>query len=288
VTKRNGEALPVPIPVVNGRAQLGVGVYEVDWTASDGSNESHATQQVTVGTKIQAAQSFILGDRARLEASAGGFAQVYNSGSETTRIGNDAKSAGILSVAPVTVQHRAIVSGAVLSAAGVTVDSDATVTGSVTRFGSVTLPALPSLPTFPAPSGGNRTLNSGATTLAAGSYGDVIVNSGAELRLGSGDYFFRSFLVNSSSSIVKANPATRVFVLNQLALRSSFKTSSNAIESVFLGFAGSAVTLEAAFDGTFLAPNAFASFGTGSALTFKGSFLARSIEARSGTALVCK
>ncbi len=286
VIKKNGALLNPPISVVNGAVTLGVGSYEVDWTASDDINTSHATQRVTVGTKLQAAQSFILDDRARVEFG-GSFAQLFNSGSEITRIGNDARSGGIVSVANVAVQHRAVVSGSLLTAGTATVDSDATVTGAITTRASVVLPALPSLPTFPTP-GSDRTLNSGVTTLAPGSYRNVIVNSGAEVRLGAGDYYFTSLALNSSSSIIRATASTRIFVSSALTLRSPIKNSSGAVQAVYVGFGGTTLLLEATFSGILLAPNAFVTLGTGSTFVYTGGLLAKSIEVRPDARLVCQ
>ncbi len=286
VIKKNGAVLNPPIAVINGFATLGVGTYEVDWMATDDVNVGHATQRVTVGTKVQAAQSFILDDRARVEL-AGGFAQIFNSGSEITRIGNDARSGGILSVANVAVQHRAVVSGSLVTSGNATVDSDAKVTGSITAHVPVVLPALAVLPTFPMP-GPDRTLNSGVTTLAAGSYRAVIVNSGAELRLGAGDYYFTSLTINSSSSVIRATASTRIFVSGQLILRSPIKNSSGAVQPVYVGFRGTTLLLEATFSGTLLAPNAFVTLGTGSAFVYTGSLFAKSIEVRPDARLICQ
>jgi hypothetical protein len=286
VISRNGAALATPIPVVGGRVQLAPGTYVIRWTASDGVNTSApAFQTVTVRPVIQARESFLVDDRARVQNSAGGFAAIANSGSGLTRLGNDGRSAGIVSVGNVAVQHRAIAAGDVLSAGTVTVDSDGTVTGTVTQSGSVILPPLPALPAFPAPTAGSFTVNSGTQTRAPGSYASGTVNGGT-LILQAGTYFFQNLTFNSGTTI-RATPTTRVFVRDSLAFRSAFRTLGGAVQSIFLGFAGSNLVMEAPFNGTFVAPNAAVAFGIGSGLSFTGAFYARTIEIRPASALVC-
>jgi hypothetical protein len=75
-------------------------------------------------------------------------------------------------------------------------------------------------------------------------------------------------------------------VQNQVAYRSPFLAlSGTALQSVYFGFAGTTVTMEAPFNGTFVAPNA--TFGVGSGLTFNGSFFASTIHVNPGSILVC-
>ena len=59
-------------------------------------------------------------------------------------------------------------------------------------------------------------------------------------------------------------------------------TSGTAVQSVFLGFAGATLNLFAPFNGTLVAPNAAVTFGTGSGLTYTGSFFGRILEVAPG------
>lgn len=284
VVATNGVPLPVPIDVVGGQVVLGIGTHTIRWTASDGSNTSEALQTVNVGSTIQAGESFLLHDRARVLTVTDEGAAVLNSGSGQTRIGNDALSGDVMSVGPVQVLHRAVVQGNVVSATSVFVETDADVTGT-TAVAPVALPGLPPLPAFPAPTGGSFTVNSGVANPAPGSYASGTLNGGT-LILDAGDYFFDDLTLNSGTTL-RAAPGTRVFVENSLAFRSAFLTPGGAIQPIFLGFAGNQVVIEAPLDGTLVAPNARVELGVGSGLTFTGSFFARIIEVRPDSRLVC-
>jgi len=234
----------------------------------------------------QASQSFLVGSQATVTAP-GNSPVIFNSGTGLTRIDSAAQTGGIVSVGPVQV-GPATVNGSILSAGAVTVASGGSVSGTVTQFGTVSLPPLPALPAFPAPVGPNRVINPGpAVTLAPGSYPTVTVNSGGTLQLSAGDYYFRTLTV-SSASTVRVNPATRVFVRDSLMYRAPFVSSVGAVVPIFLGYAGSAdLRMEAAFDGTLLAPNAHVFFGIGSGITYTGSFFGRILEVNTQSDLVC-
>jgi len=245
----------------------------------------------TVGAQQQqvaceANGSFLVDDRAQVQNGSGGLGAVLNNGTGATRLSPDTRSGAVTSRAPVTIQHRSVVTGNVLSAGSVTKDSDATVTGSITANGSVTLPALPTLPSFPPPTLGSFAVNSGTVSKAPGSYVSGTVNGGT-LVLAAGDYFFQSLTINANVT-VRATPTTRIFVQNSFFLNSPIRQATGtAIQPVAVGYAGStAVNLGARLDGSFTAPNASVTFG-GSAITYSGSYFARSIEVAAGNILAC-
>ena len=290
VISRNGVTLNPPIPVTNGTANLSPGTYVVRWTVSDGANAPvQANQTVTVGAGIEVSQSFLLDDRAQLRSVTGGFAGMLNSGTGSTRVGQDGRTAGVISRGPVTIQHRAIVAGNVVSASTVTKDSDATVNGTITQNASVQLPALPTLPTFPPANLPAFTVNASTSqTKGPGSYAGGTVLNGGTLILQSGDYFFQSLTINSGA-IVRIPSTSRVFVKNTLVLNSPFlATSGSTVQSIVLGFNGTTLNMFAVFNGTLIAPNATVVFGTGAGLSFTGSFFGRTFEVTPGSALVCK
>jgi hypothetical protein len=211
-----------------------------------------------------------------------------NSGGGLTRLSFDARAGGIVSVGAVQVLDRAVLAGGITSAGSISVSSSATVPGPLSPMSQVVLPALPVLPAFPAPVGNNLTVNSGSTlTLTPGSRPSVVVNSGGTLVLGAGDYYFRNLTI-SANSTVRAPSTTRVFVRDSLTVQSPFRTpTGGAVQALFLGFAGSTLTLDAVFNGTLVAPNSSVAFGTGAGLTYTGAFYARSIEVRPASTLVC-
>ncbi len=286
VISRNGVAINPPIPVLNGQVNLGPGTFVIRWTASDGVNTATATQTVTVAAGIEASQSFLLDDRSTIKTPGGGFAAVLNAGSGQTKVGQDVRSGGVVSVGPVAVQHRAIVNGNVVSASTVTKDTDATITGTSTRFASIALPALPTLPAFPNPTLGSFTVNSGSQSHGPGSYTSGSVNGGT-LILSGGDYFFQSLTINANVT-VRVQPTTRIFVRNTLGFQSPLLAASGTtLQRITLGFAGTTLSMLATFNGTLIAPNAAVSFGSDTSLTFTGSFFARTLEVNPGNNLVC-
>jgi hypothetical protein len=235
----------------------------------------------------ESGSSFLVDDRASVQNGTGGPGTINNNGTGTTRLSPDSRSGAITSKAAVSLQHRSVVTGNVLSASTVTKDADATVTGSITQNGSVSLPALPTLPAFPPPTLGSFSVNSGTVSKAPGSYVSGAV-SGGTLVLAAGDYFFQSLTINAGA-IVRATPTTRIFVQNTLGFNASILASSgSAIQPIFLGLAMStSTTLAARFDGTVVAPNGTVIFGAGSALTFSGSYFAKTIEVAAGSTLAC-
>jgi hypothetical protein len=284
----NGVPLTTPIPIVGGQVTLGIGTFTIQWTVSDGGNTTTLTQTVVIGVEIEASQSFLVDDRAQVRNGGGGFAAVLNAGSGPTRIGIDARSGAILSVGPVSVLHRAIVNGNVTSASTVFKETDGMINGTTTAGGVVVLPPLPTLPAFPPPIGGSFTVNSGTTlSRPPNSYANAAVNGGT-LILAAGDYFFQNLTINSGS-IVRVTPTTRIFVRDTLIFNAPLRApAGTAIQPAFLGFAGTNLSLNAELDGTLVAPNATVSFGTGSGLTFTGSFFARVLEVTPASALVCQ
>jgi hypothetical protein len=214
-------------------------------------------------------------------------------------LGNDAHSGGIVSLGPVTLFDRVRVDGGILSAGNVTIGASSDIDGPVTRFGIVNLPALPVLPAFPSTTpGGSVTVDAGTTrTLTANSYNVVIVNSGGTLSLTSGNFFFRTLIINASAIVRTANPtsptglsATRVHVRDGLTFHSPFRVSApgTATRPIFLGFGGSSAALLAAFNGKLVAPNAHITFGTGAPITYTGAFYGRVIQVRNEADLVCQ
>jgi hypothetical protein len=283
----NGVTLAQPTDVVGGQAALGIGTNTVRWTATDGVNQVVKLQTVTVGAKMQASQAFLVDDFATVQVSAGTFAAILSSGTLETRIGAGAKVGAIVSKGPVSVAGDALVQGSIVSGGAVTVSPTAS-TGVVTRNAIVNLPSLPSLPTFPSATGGSFILDSGADqSRAPGSYGAVTLNSNSTLRLGAGDYFFRTLTINSSVRVI-VSPTTRIFVRDQLDYRSPFISSSGAPQAITLGFAGTGtLILETGFNGTLIAPSAQVVFGNGPPRTFSGSFYGRILEVRPGQVLAC-
>jgi hypothetical protein len=236
----------------------------------------------------QASEAFIVSKSAQVTSSVASLPAVANSGTGQTFVDELATVHGILSVGPVEVRKNATVNGDVRSASTTNVSPLAMVTGAVVAGASVTLPALPTLPAFPAPVGPTINVNPGpVVTRAPGSYPTVNVNSGGTFRLSAGDYYFQTLNINNGGRL-EAVTGTRIFVKNALAYRARIVTTSSAPQPVFLGYAGTTtLRMEAPFDGSLLAPNARVSFGVGSGTLFRGTFKAKTIEVNGQSTLAC-
>jgi hypothetical protein len=290
VIKKNGVTLPTPIPVASGKVALGPGTYTVQWSVSDGANSVQANQTVTVGAGIQVSQSFQLDDRAQLRSASGGYAAMLNAGTGTTLVEQDCKLGGIISKSDVTIQHRSVVNGDVVTGGKRHKDDDATITGTTIENATVVLPALPTLPSFPTPTLGGFTVNAGTTVSnkGPGSYSSVTIINGGTLILKAGDYYFQSLTINSGA-ILRVTATTRIFVRDAVTFNSPFLGSSgSAVQPIYFGYAGTVdLSMNSVFNGTLVAPNGKVKFGSGSALTFTGSFFGRSFELNPGASLVC-
>lgn len=290
VIRRNGVAVNPPTALVNNATTLTPGTYVIEWRATDQfNNETRISQTVTVRPALQTGNSLLLRDRARANQAPNVLGPIWNSGTSLTELGVEARSGNIVSVGPVSLRDRAVVSGSILTAGNVTRGNQTTVSGPITQFGQVVLPPLPTLPAFN-PGTGSTIVNPGSpVALSAGPHGAFTVNTGGRLELSAGDHFFSSLTLNSSVAVF-ATAQTRVFVAGATILRSSFilTGTTNTLAPIFLGLATtSSVFVETAFDGTLVAPSAFVTFGIASGLTYRGLFYARNIEARPDTVLQC-
>jgi choice-of-anchor A domain-containing protein len=271
---------------------------------------------------IQAAGVFFVEDRASIrnadDPPDGATGLVLNSGDAGTPLppgfvggtvlGVAAKTGSITSVVGVELRNNSTVTGDVVTAGTITRGIMVTVTGTLTAGASVSLPPLPALPAFPAPDAGSVTLNAGQMrAIAPGSYGVVTVQAGNAgqtptiLTMTAGDYFFQTLTISSAPNqaiSIIVNAQTRVFVNTGFTFQSPFVNAAGTVVPILLGFAGMdmsgnnvnnpRLTLEASFNGTFLAPNATVRFGTSAtAPQFRGSFYAKSIDVQPDKSLVC-
>ena len=198
-----------------------------------------ATQTLNMGMNV--------GDRTQITASvdSGGLLQI---GSFATITGNvlvnadafmrdNSKVAGNLTLAGV-LQHQNIF----------------TITGTLTQHATVTIPTL-ATKTVTAGTG-NQTF-SGAVTLSPGQYGNVTINSGAQVTLLAGTYNFLSLNVQTDV-IFTDNAATTVNVAGALTWSDRVKVQSTLAQPLTLYTNASTIRLgtDGIFKGVLLAPNA--------------------------------
>lgn len=292
--------VPVPLSFIAGQTiSLPMGEHTVEWTAADFSGNVTVTalvQTVIIGAAIQADNSFQVTDRAKILDLNDNPAAVLNSGTNAVSIGGAGTVVGeIVAGGGVSVAPDGSVFGDITAVGAINVSLAANHVGNEINVPSVDLPPMPTLPPFPPATGGDVWVNPNDTIpLAPGSYGSVGVNGNpvelAILILDSGDYFFQNLYLNSQGVVVAAQPDTRIFVSNNLTFNTSITTdtSRTQVAPVFLGIAGGGdASILAPFDGTLVAPNRQVYFGTGSGLTFTGSFYADSIVVTPDSVLRC-
>ncbi len=292
VIASNNPAVKVPEPITGGEVMLGVGTFTIQWVASDGVNQTVATQTLTIGAGIQTTNSFTLNDRAIVRTASGTLAGVVNSGTGTLSIGNDSHVGDLLAVGPVTLRDRSLVQGSIVSEAAVTEGNQDTITGPVLQHVTVTPPPTFTIGvTFPATNRGNVDLEPGQRgSIAPGAYNQVRVASRADLTLSSvGDYLINSLDVEPQATIMfnSAGGTVRILVQSSLTYENAFVDSAGV--GATLGYFGSQpASLLAAFTGTLVAPNTTMTLGTDGSLTFTGEFFARNFDITPSTTLVCR
>jgi hypothetical protein len=233
-----------------------------------------------------------INDRARILTLKGGYAAVLNLGTGETNLGVDSRTGTVLSKGAVRLRDRARVEGFVQSAASVTVD-----TPSQSPIASGKIPNLAfeigrnnwavSLPT----PGSNLTGNSGAVlSPLPGSFGSVVVNSGATLTLKSGRYFMTSLSLQTGSELRldKRSGPIQVYVANSLTYRARMTDLGGEVGDFLIAVLGTTeVPLEQAFIGSLYVPNAKLTLAT-IAGSYVGQFLGKNVEVHQNNRVYAK
>jgi uncharacterized repeat protein (TIGR01451 family) len=287
------DSASVPRTVTNGRVTLPLGTHTVRWSASNGVTTITVNQRVVVRPATFANRSLEVRDRARTTNATGGFATLTNLGSLITRIGVDARSGTLLSVASIDLRDRSTVTGNLTTRGSLTRGLATTVTGTIRTNTNVTAPPFPTFAGITFPPNGGGVVSVGLNEVLAlpnGSYPDTFVNTGGTLVLSSGDYFFASFTSNSNS-VVRINDAAgpvRIYVANHLNYRGPFARSDGSTPLMMIGYNGTnTAVLEAVFSGTVVAPRGTLEMGTTLVREFRGVFAAQNLTVRPDVNLVC-
>ncbi len=243
---------------------------------------------------LGATRSLTLGDRSMAGRAAPGPDQtldalITNTGTGTTRIGNDAHVGDILSKGPVTLGDRAGVEGFVRSGGSIGLGNGAYVVGSklanatfaapLTRSWSVTLPTQirPDVALEPDQQG----------SAAPGRYRKLVVKSRATLTLSAGTYFVETLQLEPQGTLKLDQSAgpVRLYVTSTLIYRGNVIAADGADPRLFVGYTSSnALALEAPFKGTLVAPNASVRLAT-LPVPHKGRFFGRDIVTDAATVL---
>jgi hypothetical protein len=247
---------------------------------------------------LGATNTLLVDDRAVATETAGGFGEVTNTGTATTRLGVQAHVGSIVSDAPVTLSNNATVAGAVETAgASVTqpTASNGVHVGSISTAATLTPVDTSATLTIDLPpvSTTNESVAGGQKlALAPGNYGALQVQPGGTLSLTAGTYIVNSFDFESSATInadATAGAITLYVRTDSFIYRGAFNlVGASSPSDVILGFAGDTAHLESPFSGIFIGPNASVTLATTNSgqSPHRGSIFASTIEAYSGASIV--
>jgi hypothetical protein len=217
-----------------------------------------------------------------------GWTTAANAGTGTTDIGASANVGNIMSVANVTVRSSATVNGLLQSSGSISPQAGANLLGGSQPHATLSVPPLAWSVTFPPPTGGDVTLNSGAParSLAPGSYGTVQLNGNGPLQLSAGTYYMTSLQINNGGVIQleQSLGAITIYVQSALSYQGSFEVIGGGQPKLLLGYFGTSTAyLQAPLSAAVVAPNATVVLGGQGSGQYSGSFFAKNIEANAGT-----
>ncbi|HWP10057.1 MAG TPA: hypothetical protein VNN72_30145, partial [Polyangiaceae bacterium] len=167
---------------------------------------------------------------------------------------NDLSIANLTSTGKITLGARAHTG--VLRSGGTVVVGTGSSTGTI--FQNQSLPATSAVRfpvTIPAATQSVTAATNEVATLAPGSYGALIVNSGAKLTLTSGTFYFRSFDLEPTAQLVIPSGGVTIFVTGAVIYRGSINDGGNATRLRFFTFGTAQVRADAPFRGSLVASN---------------------------------
>jgi hypothetical protein len=228
-----------------------------------------------------------VGDRVKVVDSANFAANVANAGTQLSTLGVDSSLGAVRSVGGISVRDRARV-GELTSAGSIQLGNDVTVSGGQFPNNSGLTPAeTQSIAIeFGGTGLGDVTLNSPntgerVTDLAPGRYARVTIQPRNRVNLRSGSYVLNDLTLEAQARFVIDDSAGPVFisVRDTLLYKGLIQSQSGKHPALRFAYVGTqAATLETAFSGTFLAPNATIRLATvGFPARFTGSFFAKSL-----------
>ena len=222
-------------------------------------------------------------DRSKLVGSTSGtFAAMANAGNGVTHLGNDAQVGNVWSRAPVTLADRTHVNGFIKTNQTLTQGNADVITGAISQNSFLQLPTFGFSVTFPTTNSGAVTVQPNTQqTLAPGSFGALIVNSGATLSLSTGTYFFTSFDSESNATISCSSGSGQVvvYVSGNVIFRGKTIEKTGGRPKFFMGaFGTSTIAVVGPFTGVLAAPQAQITLNTVAAPGHSGAFFAKDLQ----------
>jgi hypothetical protein len=222
-----------------------------------------------------------------------GFGVLASTGGKTTNFGANAQTGNLWSQGPVFLSSNAVVHGFVDTAASLSEQNGARVTGAVTTSDTLTPFAIESWATgVPGPSQGDRILQpSQSSTIAPGTYGQVIVYSRATATFTAGTYFISNLDIEPQATVKLDQSAGPVlfYVSSAFTYRGAFvDATTGAPADAFIGYTGTGtVSLEAPLQGTVVAPNGTLILQTvTSPGVYRGTFYAKDLQVAANVSVI--
>jgi hypothetical protein len=233
-----------------------------------------------IGAVLHASSRLVLADRVEV---VGANSLIQSAGTFATTIGIDATVGNVQSKSSVSLGDRTRARGSVVTSGSVTLGSQAGADGGIKSSVPVSVDTLASFSvTFPTAGAAVTLAVNEQRAIAPGSHGAVTLNTASVLFLRSGDYYFTSLDVQPQSVLVLDDSAgpVRIYVKSSLIFRGSAQNSLGAAPDFLLAYMGTtAATIESAFDGTIVAPNATITLGS---VAHSGAFYAKELVVQAG------
>lgn len=234
--------------------------------------------------------SLKLADRVSVVSPSNEPAGAAQLGAAAVELGAQAESGSLIVQGNVLLRTGARVQGDVSTAGSLTTQQGAEVTGDVAEQAGVTPHNEESIP-VPLVSEPNAPVSlepDEVQSLNPGAYGSLAVKGGARLELAAGDYAFTSVMIEPGAvlELDDAVGPVRWFVDSGLTFRGQVRSESGDPPAFLVVHLGTqALVIDAAFQGTLVAPNGPLVLGPG-AQPHEGAFFGKSIEVRPDTRII--
>lgn len=229
----------------------------------------------------------IAGGRVTLDDRSNVSSPICNVGSGGTTIGVDARTGAVLTRAALVTRDRAVVSGRVDTTVAIQKAPTSTIVGPIDTHASFDPVAVDTRTiVFPAAADVDVTLEPDqVTTRDPGRYRNLTIKSRARLNLRTGTYFFETLGVIEPQAVIsldeRSGPVV-VYVKQPFVFRGSV-VSNIGQPDWLIGVTGAgAISIEAPFQGTIVAPNCGIVIGTVDTTTHSGAFVGKDIELQPG------
>lgn len=231
---------------------------------------------------LYATQTLRIADGVQVKSADGVYAAAVNVGTSGLELGAEGKTGTLISAGTLSLRSRAVVNGNAQSAGAITIQDGVKVTGSKlpnTPIG--TLSKLRYSVQFSTATRGLSLEPDRTASLAPGAYTSVVAKSRSVVKLSVGTYYLDQ-LQMEPQAVVDLNTSggpVLIYVRQSLNFKGTIRINGPD-SSFFLSYLGTdAISIESAFNGTIVAPNATLRLAPVGNPGHRGSFFAKAIDA---------